>query len=138
MKALIALFTSSALLSACAGGPLATSQADSVPPSRLLTKKWLAPKPKTGQLVVKRDSGVIRAVCYIRVYVGDSPVADLGPSEKVELYLPVGDHVIKGETRGICGGGESEIKMAITSKERRVVRIVSSGSEGIELRGTLF
>lgn len=138
VKTLFVLFVSCLLVSGCASGPVATSHADNVPSSRILTNKWLLPKAGSGRLIVKRDSGVVRAVCHIRVYVDDTAVADLGPSEKVELFLPVGDHIVKGETRGICGGGESEIKMAISPKERRVVRIVSGESEGIELRATFF
>jgi hypothetical protein len=127
-----------ALVAGCAGGPVATSHSDDVPASRILTKKWLTPEPKTGRLIVKRDSGVVRAMCHIRVYVDGAPVADLGPSEKIQLFVPVGDRRVRGETRGICGGGESEITMAITAKERRVVRIVSGKGEGIELRATFF
>ena len=138
VKTLFVIFVSGALFAGCASGPVATSKADNVPSSRILTHKWLSPSPGTGRLIVKRDSGVARAACNIRVYVSDTPVADLGPSEKVELFLPAGDHVVKGETRGICRGGTSEITMAITPKAGRVVRIVSGKSEGIELRATFF
>jgi hypothetical protein len=136
VKSLFVLFVFIVLFSGCASGPVATSQADNVPSSRILTQRWLSPLPGTGRLIVKRDSGVTGAACNIRVYIDDTPVADLGPSEKVELFLPAGDHVVKGETKGICRGGESEITMAISPKERRVVRIISGKGEGIELRAT--
>jgi hypothetical protein len=138
VKTLFVVFVSGALFTGCASGPVATSKADNVPSSRILTKKWLSPAPGTGRLIIKRDSGVTRAACDIRVYVSGTPVADLGPAEKVELFPPAGDHVVKGETRGICRGGTSEITMVISTQERRVVRIVSGKSEGIELRATFF
>ncbi len=138
VKTLFLVFVSGALFTGCASGPVASSQAESVPSSRILTKKWLSPSPGSGRLIVKRDSGVARAACNIRVYVGKTAVADLGPAEKVELFLPAGDHVIKGETRGICAGGTAEITMAISPKVERIVRIVSGKSEGIELRATFL
>ncbi len=128
----------SVLFNGCAAGPVATSQTDDVPSSRVLSQKWRSQAPGTGRLVVKRDGGVIRAACHIRVFVDKTPVADLGPAEKIALFLPPGDYVIKGQTRGICRGGESEITMEISAKAERIVRIVSGKKDGIELRGTFF
>ncbi len=128
----------SVLLSACAAGPVATSRTNDVPASRILTQKWRSQSPGTGRLVVKRDSGVVRAACDIRVSVDNTPVADLRPAEKIALFLPAGDHVIKGETKGICRGGASEITMEISADAERIVRIVSGKKDGIELRGTFF
>ncbi len=138
MKAFFILVSLNVLLNGCATGSVATSRTDDVPSSRILTLKWLSQAPGTGRLVVKRDSGVIRAACHIRVSVDKTPVADLGPAEKIALFLPPGDYVIKGETRGICRGGESEITMEISAKAERTVRIVSGRKDGIELRGTFF
>lgn len=125
-------------LSACASGPVATSQAGDVPSSRILTKRWLSPYPGTGTLIVKRDSGFIGAICAVRVHVGDTAVADLMPSEKIELFLPVGDRVVRAATTGFCRDGESEIKIAISARTKRVLRIVTGESEGIKLQSTTF
>lgn len=126
------------LLSGCASGPVATSHADNAPSSQILTQRWLSPSPGTGSLTVKRDGGLVRAACRIRVYIDHTAVADLAPAEKVEVFLPVGDHKVEATTRGICPGGTSEITMEISAALKRVVRIVAGRSQGIELRSTAF
>lgn len=138
MKAFLAIVIAILFLSACASGPVATSQASDVPSSRILTKRWLSPSSGTGTLIVKRDSGFTGAICPVRVHVDNTAVSDLMPSEKIELFLPVGDRVVRATTTGLCREGESEIKIAISSKMKRVLRIVTGESEGIKLQSTTF
>jgi hypothetical protein len=60
----------------------------------------------TGSLIIKRDTGFMGSACTIRVFVHAVPVADLAPSEKIELFVPLGGHVIGATPTGIlCGGG---------------------------------
>src|SRR5262245_26508232 len=82
------------LLTACATTPLSLYQASSVPSSRILAPQLLSQAQYTGSLIIKRDTGFMGSACTIRVFVDTVPVADLGPSEKIELFLPLGEHVV--------------------------------------------
>src|SRR6184192_2112771 len=73
-------------LTACATQPVTIHQASAVPASRILAPQWLSQAPYTGSLIVKRDSGFMGSACTVRVFVDAVPVADLAPSEKVELF----------------------------------------------------
>src|SRR5262245_66639666 len=84
MKSLIAVLLLS--LTACATTPLAVNQSAAVPNSRVLAPQLLAQAQNTGSLVVKRDSGFMGPACTIRVFVDTVAVADLGPSEKIEVF----------------------------------------------------
>src|SRR5215467_15517670 len=89
----LALFLSLGL-AACATHPISVNQASPVPTARVLAPQWLAQAPYTGSLVVKRDSGFMGSACNVRVFVDAVPVADLAPSEKVELFVGVGEHIV--------------------------------------------
>jgi len=78
----------------CATTPLAVDQATPVPASRILAPQLITHQSNTGILVVKRDSGFMGSACTIRVFVDAVPVADLSPSEKIELYIPLGEHSV--------------------------------------------
>jgi hypothetical protein len=103
MRSLAILFFLS--LTACATTPVTINQATAVPDSRILAPQLLAQAPNSGSLVVKRDSGFMGSACTVRVYVDAVPVADLGPSEKVEVFVALGEHSVVATPNGICGGG---------------------------------
>src|SRR5262245_53594101 len=127
MKSLISFLLLS--LTACATTPLAVNQSASVPDSRVLAPQLLAQASNTGSLVVKRDSGFMGSACTIRVFVDAVPVADLGPSEKIELFVPLGEHSVVVTSNGICGGGTSESAVVIMPERQRILR-VASGQRG--------
>ena len=83
-----AVFIALLALTGCATTPITLDQASTVPSSRILAPQWLSPAQYTGSLVIKRDSGFMGSACTIRVFLGAVPVADLAPSEKVELFVP--------------------------------------------------
>jgi hypothetical protein len=101
-------------LTACATQPVSIYQASPVPSSRILAPQLLSQAQYTGSLIIKRDSGFMGSACTIRVFVNTVPVADLAPSEKIELFVPLGEHVVGATPTGIlCGGGSSEAAVVI-------------------------
>jgi hypothetical protein len=126
-------------LAACATSPVTINQASSVPNSRILAPQLLAQRSNTGSLVVKRDSGFMGSACAIRVFVDAVPVADLAPSEKVEVFVAFGEHsVVVTSSNGICGGGTSETAVVIMPERQRILRIASGQSGDILLQPSMF
>lgn len=126
-------------LAACATSPLTINQASSVPNSRILAPQLLAQRSNTGSLVVKRDSGFMGSACAIRVFVDAVPIADLAPSEKVEVFVAFGEHsVVVTSSNSICGGGTSETAVVIMPERQRILRIASGQSGDIILQPSMF
>jgi hypothetical protein len=125
-------------LSACATTPVTVNQAAAVPDSRILAPQLLAQASNTGSLVVKRDSGFMGSACTIRVFVDAVPVADLKPSEKVELFIALGEHSVVATSNGICGGGISETVVVVMPERQKILRIASGQSGDILLQPSAF
>src|SRR4029450_525893 len=126
-------------LTACATQPVSIYQASAVPSSRILAPQLLSQAQYTGSLIIKRDTGFMGSACTIRVYVDTVPVADLGPSEKIELFLPFGEHVVGATpTDAFCGGGTSEAAVVIRPESQRILRIASGQSGDIHLQPSAF
>jgi hypothetical protein len=126
-------------LTACATQPISIYQASAVPSSRILAPQLLSQAQYTGSLIIKRDTGFMGSACTIRVYVDTVPVADLGPSEKIELFLPFGEHVVGAtQTDAFCGGGTSEAAVIIRPESQKVLRIASGQSGDIHLQPSAF
>ena len=125
-------------LTACATTPLTVDQASAVPSSRILAPQLVTQRANTGILVVKRDSGFMGSACTIRVFLDAVPVADLKPSEKVELYVPLGEHSVVVTSNGICGGGTSEAAVVVMPERQRILRIASGQSGDIYLQPSAF
>ena len=125
-------------LTACATSPVAVNQSAAVPDSRILARQWLTQASNTGSLVIKRDGGFMGSACTIRVFVDAVPVADLGPSEKVELFVALGEHSVVVTSNGICGGGTSEAAVVIMPERQRILRIASGQSGDIYLQPSAF
>jgi hypothetical protein len=125
-------------LTACATTPITINQAATVPVSRVLAPQLVSQASNTGSLVVKRDSGFMGSACTIRVFVDAVPVADLKPSEKVELFVALGEHSVVATSNGICGGGTSEAAVVIMPERQRILRIASGQSGDIFLQPSAF
>jgi hypothetical protein len=120
-------------LIAYATTPVTINQATAVPDSRLLAAQWLSPASNTGSLVVRRDGGFMGSACTIRIFVDAVPVANLAPSEKIELLVALGEHSVVVTSNGICGGGTSEATVVIMPERQRILRIASGQSGDILL-----
>ena len=124
---------------ACATSPVAVNEASAVPSSRILAPQLLAQAQYTGSLIIKRDGGFMGSACAVRVFVGALPVADLAPSEKVEIFVPLGEHVVAAtSTSSFCGGGVAEAAVVITPERQRILRIASGQSGDIHLQPSAF
>lgn len=126
------------LFTACATTPVTINQAAAVPASRILAPQLLAQASHTGSLIIKRDSGFMGSACTIRVFVDAVPVADLAPSEKVEVFVPVGEHSVVVTSNGICGGGTSETAVIVMPERQRILRVASGQSGDILLQPSMF
>jgi|SRR4029077_18414970 hypothetical protein len=126
-------------LTACATQPISIYQASTVPSSRILARQLLSQAQYTGSLIIKRDTGFMGSACTIRVFVDTVPVADLGPSEKVEIFVPFGEYVVSATpTSTFCGGGISEAAVVIRPESQRILRIASGQSGDIHLQPSAF
>jgi len=123
----------------CATSPIAIHQASPVPTSRILAPSLLSEAQYTGVLIIKRDGGFMGSACIIRVFVGAVPVADLAPAEKVEIFVPLGEHVVAAtSTSSFCGGGVSEAAVIISPERQKILRIASGQSGDIHLQPSAF
>ena|SRR6266446_8255095 len=122
----------------CATRPVSVYEASPVSQSRVLAQQWLTSTRNTGSLIIKRDSGFMGAACTIRVFIDGMPAADLAPSEKVEFFLPLGEHILGASPNGICGGGTSEASVVIASERQKIFRIGSGQSSDIQLQPSAF
>jgi hypothetical protein len=126
----------------CATSPVSVHQASLVPSSRMLAPQLVsqvqAQAQPTGSLIIKRDSGLMGSACTIRVFVDAVPVADLAPSEKVEVFVPTGEHIVGVTSNGICGGGVAEAAVVIFPERQKILRIASGQSGDIYLQPTAF
>ena len=124
---------------ACATQPVSIHQASAVPPARILAPQWLSQAQYTGSLIIKRDTGFMGSACTIRVFIDAVPVADLAPSEKVELFVPFGEHVVGATSNGVlCGGGTSEAAVVVRPENQKILRIASGQSGDIHLQPSAF
>jgi hypothetical protein len=126
-------------LTACATSPVTINQASPVPSARILAPQLLSQAQYTGSLVIKRDSGFMGSACTVRIFLGALPVADLAPSEKVELFVPIGEHIVVATSIGsFCGGGISEAAVVIVPERQKILRVASGQSGDIHLQPSAF
>jgi len=126
-------------LTACATQPVSIYQASAVPSSRILAPQLLSQAQYTGSLIIKRDTGFMGSACTIRVFVNSVPVADLAPSEKVEIFVPLGEHIVSAAPIGtVCGGGTSEAAVVIRPESQKILRIASGQSGDIHVQPSAF
>jgi len=126
-------------LTACATSPVTINQASAVPSARILAPQLLSQAQYTGSLVIKRDSGFMGSACTVRIFLGALPVADLAPSEKIELFVPIGEHIVVATSiSSFCGGGVSEAAVVIAPERQKILRVASGQSGDIHLQPSAF
>jgi len=125
-----AIYLALLLLAGCATAPVPTDRAKAVPDSRIFLRTTQS--PATALVIVKRDSGLLGAACGVNLYVDGVREAELNASEKIELYLPLGERILSVKAGGICGGGTSEMSILVEASKAKTVRISSSqnGEDG--------
>ncbi len=87
------------------------------------------------KIIVKRDSGSKGALCTSRLSVDGEPVADIKTSEKVELNLPYGEHILSVDLQGMsimCGKMNTEREIMVSKDKQDEYRI------GVTVSAELF
>lgn len=126
------------VLGGCSTQPIATSAATPVPQKRVIDAAFLNSAPATGEVIVKRDSGFNGAGCNTRLFVNSKPVADIGVSEKVGIFLPEGDHILSIYPVAPCGGGLVETRATIKAGGSYVFRVGFGNNYQLGIYPTAF
>lgn len=119
----------SAAFAGCATKPVSYTEAEPVPSSRVLAPELLRARPDAARITVKRDSGFMGSACAFRVFVDGRPVVELRSSERVDIYVDPGQHILGTYATGICGGGTAEVEATVGAGQWKSYRI-ASGQEG--------
>lgn len=127
------LLATSLLLVSCSTQPVSNAAAKAVP-----TTKWATPQPGYATLVVKRDSGMMGAACKAAVYIDGDNVGSVGPSDKVTLYLPPGEHIVGARNGSLCGGAVSEATVPLAAGAQKNYRIAIGDMGAIQIQPTAF
>lgn len=123
----------------CATAPVPDGQAVSVPLQRVAAPDLLQRTAGSGVLVVTRDAGATGAACYARLHVDGRSVADISTSERIEMYLPAGEHILSMMLVGsLCGGGLVESAVVIDPAKPKRYRVGFGGSMEFRLQPTAF
>lgn len=123
------------LISGCSTQPVRTSDADFVPADRMLTSSYSTGSSDTQLIVIKRDSGNKGLLCTSRLSVDGQPVADLKTSEKVNVYLKPGEHMLSIDLLGLsilCGKMNAETDINVVNGIEQEYRI------GVTVNAELF
>jgi hypothetical protein len=118
--------------------PVPYAQAAWVPQSRILDQRWLAPSQGSGKLIVTRDSGLYGSGCAIRLFVDGAEVADFVPAERIELFLPVGEHILSAKPRGLICVGTFETSVVIAPDGQKAYRMAVGANGDIHIQPTAF
>ena len=137
MKLLIFILMLS--LNSCATSPIATTDARLVSASSILSYEYTKYDGAKPQITIVRDTGITGSLCSIRIFVNGTSTADIDPSEKVELYLEEGEHILSIKYNGICGDGQlNETVVNLEKDAMKKYRISSGLSSGIQILPTAF
>lgn len=132
------LFCCLLVISGCATHPISNAEAALASIDRILDKSFLQEGPGTGEVTIKRDSGIGGSGCSTRIFVNGKPVADIWVSEKIVLYLPEGEYILSAWPNGICGGGLSEVKALIKVGSKSTYRIGYGSNGDFSINPTAF
>ncbi len=138
MKRFILALLVAIITTGCATQPIATSAAKPVPTDRVLDAAYLQRAPNTGEVTVKRDTGMAGSGCAKKVFADAKPVAELDTGEKVVMYLPEGDHIISAMSNSPCGGGMIETRVSVKTGGSYTYRIGTQSNMGDGIYPTAF
>ncbi|MCY3530219.1 hypothetical protein [Klebsiella variicola] len=110
-------------ISGCATKPVTNEQAQNIPAKQILDSSFFSKKEGTGEVIIKRDSGVMGSACMTRVYLDGKEIADLDTAQKAVIYPKVGSHIFSAWPKGMCGGGMSEQSGTVIDGKTLMYRI---------------
>lgn len=122
----------------CATTPIPNSAAIDVPRERVIDHHFLDQTPGSTKITLKRDAGFGGSGCISRVFVNAKPIADIGVSEKVVIYLQTGDYVFSAWPNGVCGGGMSEVRSTVKTGEAQTFRVGYESNGSFAIHATAF
>lgn len=124
MRRVVTFFSLVAVLSACATKPVASSDANPAPPSRVYIS---AATGETYQIRITRDAGFAGAGCPTRIYLDGKDAADLEPSETVVFTVSSGRHLIGASPSPL--GGKMCSAFDAAARHRREVEVIAASGE---------
>ncbi|AYW20387.1 hypothetical protein DTA24_17905 [Klebsiella sp. P1CD1] len=110
-------------INGCATKPVTNEQAQNIPAKQILDSSFFSKKEGTGEVIIKRDSGVMGSACMTRVYLDGKEIADLDTAQKAVIYPKVGNHIFSAWPKGMCGGGMSEQSGTVIDGKTLMYRI---------------
>lgn len=135
MKKIAFVAVAIAILSGCATQAVLPNQAKLAPKERVF--KYQSSQVNSAQLIIVRDSGFLGSGCYFGVYVDGERAASLNPGERVNFYLPAGEHNIamKGEGK-VCIADEVPVGRDINLKpnQTKAVRLFADPSGNLDVK----
>ena len=100
----IIVITILVMMMGCATSPIPTKDALLISGDQLLSNKYSEKFENSGEVIVKRDSGVMGSACAIKIFVDGEIIAELDTEEKVVLHLSPGEHILSAISNDPCGG----------------------------------
>ncbi|MEO7727157.1 MAG: hypothetical protein ABIS45_07880 [Burkholderiales bacterium] len=123
-----------ALIAACSSTQVSMSEAIEVAPVRY--QLFRERMPGRVAVMITRDNGFIGRECPTSIAVNGHLAVSLRPGEKATLHIPAGE-VIFGADAGMCGGGLSELGVALLSGHTTYLRISADQSGAMRLEKTV-
>ncbi|WP_265553590.1 membrane lipoprotein lipid attachment site-containing protein [Serratia grimesii] len=135
MKKIVFVAVAIAIISGCATKAVLPNQAKLAPKERVF--KYQSPLVDSAKLIIVRDSGFLGGGCFFGVYVDGERAAKLNPGERVNFYLPAGEHNIamKGEGK-VCIADEVPVGRDINLKpnQTKAVRLFADPSGNLDVK----
>ena len=122
------------MLAGCATTPTPTASTER---GSHLNRALITPRPGSGVILVKRDSGFMGGGCSHRIHLDGEPAAELRVGQAAVLYAAPGEHVLSAVATGICDG-ISEAVVNVEAGKRKSLRSGYDGNGNIRLQPTAF
>lgn len=135
MSKVAMLILAAALTAGCATSPISSGEASNGKP---IPSEFQTQTPDSGRLVVTRDSGFMGAACAQKIYVDGTQIGALRAGQKVQVYLPAGEHVAGVMSGGMCGGGSSSTQIIVKAGGTKFLRVASGQSGDIKIEPSAF
>ena len=127
-------------LAGCATEIAPTADATGIPPVRIHAPAYTKPSAdhQQGLVIVKRDKPRPMSInCRNDLFVDGTHVATIEPSEKIEIYLSLGEHIV-GASKPNCGGEIREVTITPNRSITKTIRVWSDRNGNLQVQQTSF
>jgi hypothetical protein len=125
-------------LTGCATQQFLTSEAPSVPVSRVYAENMTKPIKNGGLVIIKRDIDLSTPNCLQRLRLNGRPLADIDHGEKFQLYLHPGLYLLHSQTIGTCHNGEAWISFTLETGQTSTIRLGENNGGDVVLQHMAF